>query len=131
MAQGRADAWRRQTLYQSLVRDEMTETVTHAGPRIGFEAMGGLYEPRADKDAVVGLAGEVWDGVDGAIVLAVGVIELYADPEACREGGVSDEAHDAATLGDLDDGVERNGGVGHGARRGTRRSARRSSSSQV
>jgi hypothetical protein len=43
--------------------------------------MGGLYEPRADEDAVVGLAGEVRDAVDGAIVLAVGVIELYADPE--------------------------------------------------
>lgn len=96
--------------------------------------MGGPYETRADEDAVVGLAGEVWHAVDGAIVLAVGVIELDADPKACGEGGVPDEAHDAATLGDLDDGVERNGGVGHGARRGTRCTrlhARRSSPSQV
>ena len=63
----------------------MTRTITNAGPCIGFEAMGGLYETRADKDAVVCLAGKVWDAVDGTIVLAVGVIKLYADPKASRE----------------------------------------------
>ena len=67
MAQGWANGWRR--------------AVTNARPCIGFEAIGGLDESRTDKDSVVHLAGEVRHSVDGTIVLTVGVIELYADPE--------------------------------------------------
>lgn len=77
-----------------------------------------------NEDPVAHLAGEVGDALDGAVVLAVLLVQLYAYPFA---GGVERrralEAHDAAPGGNGDDGAQ--GGVHYGGHGGVRATCRK------
>lgn len=65
--------------------------------------MDGLELALADKDPIVHLAGEVDDAADGAVVLAIGFVELDAYPFADLELGWTDETDDAPALWNGDD----------------------------
>lgn len=61
----------------------------------------------ADEDAVAILAFEIALTLNGTIVLAILVVELDADPNTWRKGGLTDEEHLAVTkVGHLDTRVQ-------------------------
>jgi hypothetical protein len=65
--------------------------------------MDGLELALTDKDPMVYPASKVDNAVDGAIVLAVWLVELDAYPFADLELGWACEADDAPALGNGDD----------------------------
>ena len=55
--------------------------------------------------AVVNLACKVMDTVDGAVVLAIGFVQLYADPFSNSERCRANETDNTASLRNGDDGT--------------------------